>query len=118
MIADQHFTPIATFSGLRGVPLLALSRNSLYPALTVGADSLTIRVVRRHRLAFRDIRQVGISRRLAHQLTIIPERGWRSFSANFLFAQEAAHALEALQKRGVVLDSAAIDFVKRNLPPP
>ena len=35
MPADLHFTPNATFSGLRGVPLIALSRNSLYPTLTI-----------------------------------------------------------------------------------
>lgn len=118
MSADLHFTPIATFSGLRGVPLIALSRNSLYPTLTIGADSLTIRVVRRHRLALRDIRKVGFGWRLAHQLTIIPERGWRSFSANFLSARAAACALEALRLRGVALDGAAIDFLEANLSPP
>jgi hypothetical protein len=107
MSADLHFTPIATFSGLRGVPLIALSRNWLYPALTIGADSLTIRVVRRHRLAFRDIRKVGFGWLLAWQLTIIPERGWRSFSAN---SPAAACALKALRLRGVALDGAAIDF--------
>ncbi|MEZ5764025.1 MAG: hypothetical protein R3D69_07045 [Xanthobacteraceae bacterium] len=89
MPADLHFTPNATFSGLRGVPLIALSRNSLYPTLTIGADSLTIRVVRRHRLAFREIRKVGVGWQLAWQLIIIPERGWRSFSANFLSARAA-----------------------------
>lgn len=118
MTAELHFTPNATFSGLRGVPLIALTRNSLYPALTIGDDSLTIRVVRRHRLALRDIRQVGFSRPLACQLTIVPERGWRSFSANFLSAREAARALEALQLRGAALDAAAIDFLEASLLPP
>jgi hypothetical protein len=118
MTADLHFTPNATFSGLRGVPLVALSRNSLYPALTIGADGLMIRVVRRHRLAFREIREVGFSRRLAHQLTIVPERGWRTFSANFLSGREAMRALETLRQRGVALDSAATDLLKTGLPPP
>jgi len=118
MPADLHFTPNATFSGLRGVPLIALSRNSLYPTLTIGADSLTIRVVRRHRLAFREIRKVGVGWRLAWQLIIIPERGWRSFSANFLSARAAARALEALRLRGVALDGAATDFLEANLSPP
>ena len=118
MTEDLHFTPNATFSGLRGVPLVALSRNSLFPALTIGADSVTIRVIRRHRLPFRDIREVRVRWRLAYQLTIVPERGWRTFSANFLSRSEAARAVEALKQRGVALDAAATDLLKGDVSPP
>jgi len=37
---------------LRGLSLVALSRNSLYPDLVIGFDSVTIRVICRHRLLF------------------------------------------------------------------
>lgn len=109
MTGDLHFTPNATFSALRGVPLLALTRNSLYPELTIGADSLTIRVIRRHRLPFSAIREVGVRWRLAYQLTIVPERGLRTFVANFLSREVAARVVAALAQRGVALDAA--DFL-------
>lgn len=109
MTGDLHFTPNATFSALRGVPLLAVTRNSLYPELTIGTDSLTIRVIRRHRLPFSAIREVGVRWRLAYQLTIVPERGLRTFVANFLSREVAARVVAALAQRGVALDAA--DFL-------
>lgn len=118
MTGDLHFTPAATFSGLRGVPLIALSRNSLYPALVIGPDSMTIRVIRRHRLAFSDIREIGVSWRLAHQLTIVPKRGLRTFSANFLSKRDVTRAVETLRQRGVALDAAAADLLKADASPP
>jgi hypothetical protein len=118
MTAGLHFTPNATFSGLRGVPLIALSRNSLYPELIVGADGVTIRVIRRHRLPFHDIRRIEVRWRLAYQLTIVPERGLRTFSANFLSRRDARHAVETLQQRGVALDAAAADLLKADFSPP
>ena len=118
MTRDLHFTPNATFSGLRGVPLVALSRNSLYPELTIGVDSLAIRVIRRHRLLFRDIREVRVRWRLAYQLTIVPVRGLRTFSANFLSRKDAARVIEALKQRGVALDATASGLLKAGPSPP
>jgi hypothetical protein len=107
MTRDLHFTPAATFSGLRGVPLLALSHNSLCPSLVVGPDSVTIRVIRRHRLPFSDLREVRVRWRLAHQLTFMPKHGLRTFSAHFLSKGDAVRALKALKERGVALDAEA-----------
>lgn len=114
----MYLTPAATFIGLRGVPLVALSRNSLYPALVIGSESVTIRVLRRHRLAFGEIREVGVVWRLAHQLTIMPKRGLRIFSANFLSGKDVTRAVEALKQRGVALDAAAANLLKSDTSPP
>jgi len=101
---DLSFIPIATFSVLRGLPLVALSRNSLYPAVIVGRDSLIVRVIRRHRLHFDDIGEIRLSRPLTYQLTITPRRGFRAFSANFLRREEAVRVVEALKSRGLKSD--------------
>lgn len=118
MAGNLYLTPAATFVGLRGVPLIALSRNSLYPALVIGSESVTIRVLRRHRLALGDIREVGVAWRLAHQLTIVPKRGLRIFSANFLSRKDVTRAVEALKQHGVALDASAADLLKGNASPP
>lgn len=118
MTEDLHFHPIATFSGLRGVPLVALSRNSLYPALVIGADGVTIRVIRRHHLLFIDIREATVRWRLAHQLTIVPKRGLRTFSANFAAKDDVVRAVTALKQRGVTLDAAAADLLRADASPP
>jgi hypothetical protein len=64
MIEDLHFRPIATSAGLRGLSLVAMSRNSLYPDLVIGFDSVTIRVIRRHRLLFGNTREVAVAARI------------------------------------------------------
>ncbi len=118
MIEDLHFSPIATFSGLRGVPHVALSRNSLYPDLVVGSDSVTIRVIRRQRLLFSDIREVAVRWRLAHQLTFVPRRGLRTFSANFMSREDLVRAVRTLEQRGVALDAAAAALLNADATPP
>jgi len=118
MAGNLYLTPAATFVGLRGVPLIALARNSLYPALVIGSESVTIRVLRRHRLALGDIRAVSVAWRLAHQLTIVPKRGLRIFSANFLSRKDVTRAVEALKQHGVALDASAADLLKGDASPP
>jgi hypothetical protein len=118
MSADLHFSPIATFSGLRNVPLFALSRNSINPAFAVGDDGVTIRVVRRHHLPFSEIRRVSVRWRLAYQVTIVPKRGLRTFSANFISKADAIRAAALLRQRGVALDAATVDLVCASVAPP
>ena len=91
---------------------------AFYPSLIVGSDSVTIRVVRRHRLPFGDIREVTVRWRLAHQLTLVPKRGLRTFSANFIAKEDIVHAVRALEQRGVALDAAAAGLLKTDATPP
>lgn len=93
---QQTFTPLATFSGLRGVPLLALSHNSLFPAFAVDAEGVTIRVLRSHRLRFDEIATIRLERRPGYRLTVVPKRGWRDFTVSFAGKDIARAAVEAL----------------------
>ena len=60
MAADLAVRPVATFRGLRHVPLVALSHNSLFPSLEIWADGVALRIIRRHRLRFEDIEAVDL----------------------------------------------------------
>ena len=97
-------TPLATFSGLRGVPLLALSRNSLYPQLVIARDAVTVRVMRRHRFTYDDLARVYAERGDERRITLAPKRGWRTFTASFSSRAQAQHAVEALAARGAPMD--------------
>ena len=102
---------MATFRGLRHVPLIAVSHNSLFPSLDIGDGELAIRVVGRRRLAFAEIEAVDLRPRLAHQVTIIPKTGPWTFSANFLDRASARQVLAALAGRGVPLTPEATRFL-------
>lgn len=111
MASDLTVRPIATFRGLRHVPLVALSHNSLFPSLEIGAGGVTLRIIRRHHLRFEDIEAVDLSRRLAHQITLIPRKGPWTFSANFLDRATARRVLAALDTTNVTLTQRARDFL-------
>ena len=99
-------TPVATFSSPRFAPLVAVTRNSLNPAWTVDAEGIEMRIMRRHRIPWREVERVTYRWRLAHQVTVWPWTGWRVFSANFA-GEDGRRALAALAARGVLLDDQA-----------
>lgn len=102
---------MATFRGLRGVPIVALTRNSLYPSVSIGDDHLVIRVIGARRLSLDAIESVGVAQRLAYQVTLQPRKGPWNFSANFATRAAATHLLQALAARGVPLAASASAFL-------
>lgn len=109
--ADISLTPLATFSGLQRLPLIALSHNSLFPSLVIGPQTVTIRVLRRHVLAYDDLMPVRLTRRLGHRLIFAPRQGWRDFTASFASRKEAARALAALVDFGAPVDGEAFALI-------
>lgn len=103
----RQFSPSATFRGLRYVPFIALSRNSLYPALDMDEQAIVIRVIGRRVLPFSDIATVDVRWRLAHQVTLVPRKGPWTFSANFFDKAAALCLVRALAERGVALTAQA-----------
>lgn len=108
----RQFTPLATFRCLRHMPLIALTRNSLYPALEVDETTVVIRVIRRHALALADLAEVDVRWRLAHQVTLVPRKGAFAFSANFFDRTGAVSLVAALGEWGVPLTAQAQAFLE------
>jgi hypothetical protein len=105
--------PLATFRGVRHLPLLAVSHNSLFPSLVIQPDSLRIHVVRVHSLKFDEIECISLRKLLSYQLTIVPKRGWWTYSASFL-ADSAVRVVAALHQYAAPLAAAAIEFLRQN----
>ncbi|PLC07456.1 hypothetical protein CY658_10920 [Variovorax sp. RO1] len=51
---------VATFTGLRGLPWVALATNSLNPVFRIESGQLVYRVLRQRQRPFADIRQVDV----------------------------------------------------------
>jgi hypothetical protein len=98
---------MATFSGLRGVPLLALSHNSLFPVLTIGPLGIAIRVIRNHEFAYDGIETIAVKRMLGVHITFVPRTGPRTFTAGFAGNAAALPVLAALMRHGAPLGQAA-----------
>lgn len=99
--------PMVTFSGLRGVPLLALSHNALLPALTIGPVGVVLRVIRKHEFHYDEIETIALTRMLGFQVTFVPRVGLRTFTAGFAGEAAVVPVLVALQCHGAPLDRAA-----------
>ncbi|MFN3891841.1 MAG: hypothetical protein ACK4MV_15710 [Beijerinckiaceae bacterium] len=110
-MTGQRFRPLATFSGIRDVPLIATSHNSLYPSLSVTATGVSIVVVRTHVFSFDDIERIDARWLFGHMFTIVPKAGWRTFSANFYGRPAAAEALRALRDAGAPLAPSAAEWL-------
>ncbi|MDP2358168.1 MAG: hypothetical protein Q8M31_19190 [Beijerinckiaceae bacterium] len=110
-MTDQRFRPLATFSGLRQVPLIATSHNSIYPSLTVTFEGVTLVVVRAHRFAWSEIEAINARWLFGHMITIVPKGGWRTFSATFYGRPAAANAVRALQAAGAPLAPSALAWL-------
>jgi len=107
-VAVFEVRPMATFSGLRGVPLLALSHNALFPALTIGPLGVVIRVIRNHELRYDAIETITATRMFGIQVTFVPRAGLRSFTAGFAGDAAVVPVLAALRRHGAPLDHAAL----------
>jgi hypothetical protein len=112
-----QFTPLASFSGLRGVPLLALSHNSLFPALTLDAEGVTVKVLRSHRLRYDALASIELDRRLGRKLTFVPKQGWRDFTVSFAGPDMLRAVIEALLRFGAPLSPQALTVLAESVPP-
>ena len=114
--AGVALTPMATFSGLRRLPWVALSHNSLFPGLVIGPEAVTIRVLRRHVLAYEDLARIYLGQGLGYRLTFEPKRGWRDFTASFVGRDMAAATITALMDCGAPVDPLARDLIGESFP--
>lgn len=102
----MQFHPLATFSGLKSVPLLAVTYNGLVPRLSLDEGAVVMRIFRSGRIAIADLDKVTVTKGMGLMVSLYPKAGWRSFSANFARA-EAIRFLQALRAAGAPLDDKA-----------
>jgi hypothetical protein len=87
--------------------LLALSHNSLFPALTIGPLGIAIRVICIHEFAYDEIETIAVKRMLGVHITFVPRTGPRTFTAGFAGNAAALPVLAALMRHGAPLGQAA-----------
>lgn len=107
----HQFYPSATFRGLRHVPFIAISRNSLYPALEMDEDTICIQVVRRHALPLSEIAKVHVGWLLGYQVTLIPRNGPWTFTANFFDKTGATAVLRVFGEHDLSLTDQARSLI-------
>lgn len=103
---------LATFTGLRGLPWVALASNSLNPVFSVESQQLVFRVIRRHRRAYADLLEVDVREAQGTFNLIFSFRDTPlTFVVNVGTAVRGAHAL-ALLPTGVQLSDRARSALK------
>ncbi|KQX87319.1 hypothetical protein [Variovorax sp. Root473] len=98
---------VATFTGLRGLPWVALTTNSLNPVFRIESEQLVYRVLRQRQRPFADIRRVDVREAYGTFNLIFEFRdARRTFVANVGTAARGAQALSLLPQ-GVPLSERA-----------
>ena len=98
---------LATFTGLRGLPWVALASNSLNPVFSIESQQLVFRVIRRQRRTYADLLEVDVREAYGTFNLIFSFRGTPlTFVANVGTAVLGAHALAQLPS-GVQLSDRA-----------
>jgi len=105
----------ATFTGLKGVPLLALATNSYVPLLRLHEDRIDFKIIRSHSKTLDQIEYVSASSwRLAKNL----EFAWKdtrfTLSANVIREDWLIQVLYFLRRKNVVLAPRAEAFIDKN----
>lgn len=98
---------LATFTGLRGLPWVALASNSLNPVFSIESQQLVFRVIRRHRRTYADLLEVDVREAYGTFNLIFSFRDTPlTFVANLGTAARGAQALAQLPS-GVQLSDRA-----------
>lgn len=106
---------LASFTGLRGVPLLSLSRNSINPALHLHPDRVVYRVVGRRTKPLANIRQVTVmTAPFTRNVDFEFLDSMFSFTANVKDDAWRLWLLRQLQERGVPLAPKALGLLAAN----
>lgn len=88
---------VATFTGLRGLPWIALATNSLNPVFSIESRQLAFRVIRRQQRPYVDISEVDVREAYGTFNLIFAFRDTRlTFVANVGTAARGAQALALL----------------------
>ncbi|RIX84726.1 hypothetical protein [Acidovorax cavernicola] len=98
---------MATFTGLRGLPWIALATNSLNPVLRIESQQLVFRVLRQRQRPFADIREVDVREAYGTFNLIFEFHDTRwTFAANVGTTARGAQVLSLLPQ-GVPLSARA-----------
>ena len=98
----------ATFTGLRGVPLLSLGTNSFSPLLRLYEDRVEFKVLRTHVRPLGDIERMHARRFWKTSQITIEWRGERlTFAANILLPRLQVQVLGFLDSKGAPLSEPA-----------
>ena len=96
------------FTGLKGLPLIALSKNSIAPLLMVYADGVQFRVFIQRKKGFADIERVdAVQGFLTQNVIIIWKDSAFAFVGNLDDVDNLRALLQFFQRRGVPLGEKA-----------
>lgn len=114
MSNELNLRPFASFRGLRNVPMVALSHNSIRPHLSLTSEGIDFRVIRKHFLTYRDLEAVTYGWALSHQITLIPKHGPWTYAFNYFRKEQPMMLLTQLQQQGVSLTPLALNFLVKD----
>ena len=110
---------VAAFAGFKGMPWLACAHNSISPRLTLHADEVEVKVIRKRRRPYSRIQQVDYRTGIGTRNVILAFTDSQlSFRGNTASTSLAREAIRRLQARGCPLSPRALALLEEPDDPP
>jgi len=106
---------LASFTGIKLIPLVALSHNSLSPALTIYEDSLKYKVLKEKVVPYSDIYEVDILDTVGTKnIRVVFKNSSFTFSGNLFHKDNLLELLKFFERKNVKLSPSAIRYLSCN----
>jgi hypothetical protein len=106
---------LASFTGIKRIPLVALSHNSLSPALTIYEDSLKYKVFKEKIVPYSEIYEVDILDTIGTKnVEIVFKNSFFTFSGNLFDKDNLLEVLKFFKRKNVNLSLSANRYLSRN----
>lgn len=106
---------IASFTGIKRIPLVALSHNSISPALTIYEDSFKYKVFKEKIAPYSEIYEVDILDTLGTKnIKIVFKNSFFTFSGNLFNKDNLLEVLKFFKRKNVNLSSSANRYLSCN----
>ena len=106
---------LASFTGIKVIPLVALSHNSLSPALTVYEDSLKYKVLKEKVVPYSEIYEVDILDTVGTKnIRILFKNSPFTFSGNLFHKDNLLELLKFFKRRNLKLSPSANRYLGCN----
>jgi len=106
---------LASFTGIKRISLVALSHNSLSPALTIYEDSFKYKVFKETVVPYSEIYEVDILDTVGTKnIEIVFKHSFFTFSGNLFHKDNLLEVLKFFKRKNVNLSSSANRYLSRN----
>ena len=106
---------LASFTGIKQIPLVAISHNNISPVLIIYEDSIKYKVIKKKSMPYSEIYEVNILDTIGTKnVQIVFKNSFFTFSGNLFDKDNLLEVLKFFKRKNVNLSPSAKKYLNRN----